>query len=272
MRILFFGDIVGRPGREALARIVTKWRKQYSPDFIIANGENLAHGKGVTKKTFNEVLSYGIDLLTSGNHIWCQKEVKEIFQENKPLIRPANYPEGVPGVGYKLLKKESKEILILNLIGRVFMRENYDDPFRKADKILEDYTLPFANRDDKKIVDAIIVDCHTEATSEKRALGWYLDGRVSAVIGTHTHVPTADAVILPQKTAYISDVGMVGARDSILGLDVETVLKGFLTQMPQKFILASENSSVIASSVLIDVDRSTGLAKNIELLQESVVL
>lgn len=256
MKVLFFGDIVGRPGREAIKKILPEWKKKYQPDLIMANGENLAHGKGVTKKSLEEVLEAGIDLVTSGNHICQQKEALALLEDKElPLLRPANWGVGLAGQGQKIISLRTKKILVINLIGRVFFHRQYDDPFRIVDQILDELA---------EEVDGIVIDWHTEATSEKMALGWYLDGRVSTVLGTHTHIPTADARLLPQGTAYISDIGMVGVRDSILGMDKEIALKGFLFQLPQKLEVAQ--GPVEVNAVLVDIN-SRNKAKSIEKLQ-----
>jgi len=208
-KILFFGDIVGKIGRKAIKKVIGDYKKKYSPDFIIANAENLAHGTGATESTLNEMLEAGINFFTSGNHIWKKKEIISVFEEKRiPLIRPANYPEGAPGQGYQLVEVGTKKLLVVNLLGRVFMKEDMDCPFRKIDEILKKYS--------KENLSGIFVDFHAEVTSENVAFGFYVDGRVSAVVGTHTHIPTADNKILPQGTAYVTDVGMVGARDSVL--------------------------------------------------------
>jgi len=259
MKILFFGDIVGRPGRQALKEILPKWREKYQPDLIVGNGENLAHGKGITRKTLEEVLEIGLDLVTSGNHLWQKKEVFALLEDpDIPLIRPANWPSGVPGQGWRILSVRTKKILVINLMGRVFMHQQIDDPFRCLDEILEKLEEP---------VNGIIIDWHAEATSEKQALGWYADGRVSAVLGTHTHIPTADARILPKGTAYISDVGMVGVHDGVLGFKKEISLAGFLTQLPQKFEVGE--GPVEIDAVLVEIEEASK-AKSIKLLQEIV--
>jgi len=261
MKILFFGDIVGRPGREAIKEILPQWQKKYRPDLILANGENLAHGRGVTEKNLKEILAAGIDLVTSGDHIWDQKEAIALLENKEiPLIRPANFPPGLSGQGYHWIKLRTKKILVINLIGRVFMHAQYDDPFRIADEILEE---------EAQEADAIIVDWHAEATSEKVCLGWYLDGRVSAVLGTHTHIPTADARLLPQGTAYISDIGMVGVRDSSLGADKETALRQFLTQIPLKLEVAQ--GPVEVNAVLLEIKKKDQ-AEKIKKLQEIVAI
>ncbi len=221
----------------------------------------MAHGMGITEKTLKEVLEAGIDLVTSGDHAWDQKEISSLLEDKKmPLIRPANFPPDNPGQGYRLMEIRTKKILVINLIGRVFMRQQYDCPFRKADEILEE-----AGEE----AEIIIVDWHTEATSEKVCLGWYLDGRVSAVLGTHTHIPTADARILPQGTAYISDVGMVGVQDSSLGTDKDMAIESFLKQTPLKMKMAE--GPVEVDAVLVETGKQ-GRAEKIEKLQEIVAL
>lgn len=259
MKIIFFGDIVGQPGRQAIKKILPLWQKKYQPDLVIANGENASHGLGITEKSLKELLESGIDLVTLGDHTWDQKETATFLENQEmPIIRPANFPPGLPGQGYRLVEIRTKKILVINLIGRVFMRKEYDCPFRKADQILED---------EAEQADIIIVDWHAEATSEKICLGWYLDGRVSAVLGTHTHIPTADARILPQGTAYISDVGMVGPIDSSLGAVKELAIEDFLKQTGLKYEVAS--GPVGINAVLIETDQ-TGKAKKIERLEEIV--
>ena len=261
MRILFFGDIVGRPGREAIKEIVPLWKEKYQPDIIIANGENMAHGAGITRKCLEEVLEAGIDIITSGDHTWKKKEITALLEDSKiPLIRPANFPPGLPGKGYRIMEIRTKKILVINLIGRVFMQQQYDDPFREADKILK------AKSEE---ADIIIIDWHAEATAEKVCLGWYLDGQVTAILGTHTHVPTADERVLPDGTAYISDVGMVGVRDSSLGRRKEDAIKRYLTQGNVKLEVAE--GPVEVDAVLIETGRG-GKAKKIERLQKIVDL
>lgn len=261
MKILFFGDIVGRPGREAIKKIVPLWKDKYQPDIIIANGENMAHGSGITRNCIEEILEAGIDIVTSGDHTWKKKEVIALLEDSKiPLIRPANFPSGLPGKGYRLIEVRTKKILVINLIGRVFMTQQYDDPFRKADKILK------AKSEE---ADIIIVDWHAEATAEKVCLGWYLDGRVTAVLGTHTHIPTADERVLPDGTAYISDVGMVGVKDSSLGRRKEDAIKRYLTQGNIKLEVAE--GPVEVDAVLIETGRKRK-AKKIERLKEIVDL
>jgi len=255
MKILFFGDVVGKIGRKAIVKILPELKKEYEPDLIIANGENIAHGVGVTEKTLQELINAGVEVFTSGNHIFDKPEADQILANQAiKIVRPANYPPMVAGKEYLTVSVGSREVLIINLLGRVFMRENFDCPFRKIDQILE------ATKSLKP--SAVIVDFHAEATSEKVALGWYLDGRVSAVLGTHTHVPTADAKLLPQKTAYVSDVGMVGATDSVIGVKKEPIIANFLQQTGATMDIPEEGETQV-NAVMIEVDPSTGLAVNI---------
>jgi metallophosphoesterase (TIGR00282 family) len=262
MKILFFGDIVGKIGRQAMARILPKYKRKYKPDLVIANAENLAHGVGVTMDTVGEMLDAGVDVLTGGNHIFKKAGYEEIFTqfENK-IIRPANYPPGVAGRGYTTLRIKDKRVCIINLNGRVFLQENFDDPFRAFDKIKK--LLKIAKND------IVIVDFHAEATSEKSAFGWYTDGQASAVFGTHTHVPTADMKILPRGTAYVTDVGMVGARDSVIGVEKEGPLNMFLNQTPARFEMPEEGL-VEVNAVLIEVDDRDGRAKKIRRVDEQI--
>jgi len=244
MKIIFIGDIVGEPGREAVQELLPKLKKEYNPDLIIANGENVSRGKGINCRHLDELHSYGIDFFTSGHHIWQQKDVFARMDEKEPLvIRPANFAPDCPGRGWRILETAlMKRLLVINLHGRIFIKHDYDCPFRVVDRILEET--------EHEQVDGVLVDFHAEATSEKVALGHYLDGRVSAVLGTHTHVPTADAQVLPGGTVYISDVGMVGLKDSIIGIDKEPILKNFLTQMPVKHTIATEGTAVFGAVFL----------------------
>ena len=247
MRILMIGDVIGRPGRTAVRALVPGLRRQYGLDLVIANGENAAGGLGLTKETAEELLGAGVDILTSGNHIWDKKEILPFLDGELAILRPLNYPPGVPGRGY-LIKGEA---LIVNLVGRTFMG-NFDCPFRAIDGLLE------------QLVDrppATIIDFHGEATSERMALGWYLDGRVSAVLGTHTHVGTIDARLLPKGTAYVTDVGMTGPANSVIGDDAEAAIARFLSQLPHR--LSVGKGPVILNSVLLEVDESTGTSKSI---------
>lgn len=241
------GDIVGKPGRQAVQDLLPGLRQQYRLDLVIANAENAAGGKGLTLATAEELLHSGIDVLTSGNHIWAQKEIIPHLDGELPILRPLNYPPGVPGRGY-LAKGE---VLIVNAMGRVFMGA-FDCPFRAMDQLLSELKGNFK---------AIVVDFHAEATSEKSALGRYLDGRVSAVLGTHTHIGTVDARILPQGTAYITDVGMVGPLDSVIGDEVEAVIQRFLTQLPHRLSVGKGNK--LFNSALVEIEEDTGRAKGI---------
>jgi metallophosphoesterase (TIGR00282 family) len=229
IKILFFGDIVGKIGRQGIVKVLPEYKKKYAPDLIMANAENLAHGIGITAKTLEEVRSAGIDFFTSGNHIWKKNQADEILNEADPvIIRPANYPGEVSGQGEKIVKVGAKKLLVVNLLGRVFMEEptgyplnQIECPFKKFDEILTRYQ--------SEKIDGILVDFHAEATSEKVAMGHYLDGRATALVGTHTHIPTADAQIMAKGMGYVTDVGMVGAKDSVIGVDKEVIIKRFLT-------------------------------------------
>lgn len=253
MKILFIGDIIGSPGRMAVRELLPALISKKKIDFVIANCENAAAGFGVTREVVEELYNSSIDVLTSGNHIWDKREVLEFITDYETLLRPANYPTGVPGAGFVLVPTAAGDYVgVLNLAGRIFMQP-IDCPFETAkNKITE-------LRAKTKI---IIVDIHAEATSEKKALGWYLDGEVSAVLGTHTHVQTADDEILPQGTAYISDVGMTGPFDSVIGIKKDAIIERFLTQIPNKFDVAK--GDIRLQAVLLDVDSITGKANSIE--------
>ncbi len=253
MTILFLGDIVGRVGRNSTLTSLPKLRELHNPDFILANAENSAAGFGITPEIAEDLLSAGIDLLTLGNHAFHRAEICDYLNETSRVIRPANFPPNTPGKGMGLLSKNGKTLAVINLMGRVFVGE-YDDPFRTADALLDQ--LQPSNPD------AILVDFHAEATSEKQALAYYLDGRVSAVIGTHTHVQTADSQLLPKGTAYISDVGMCGPTQSIIGMEISTVLKRFLTLMPTRFEVAKGPATL--SAVVVKVNEKTRQAQSIE--------
>lgn len=255
---------MGKMGRKAVALAIPELKKELAPDLVIANVENLAHGHGVTIKTLREVLEAGVDFFTAGNHIWKKKEAFEAIADpdlKDRLVRPANYPEGVPGKGYKVLEIGARKVLIASLLARVFIKEDTDCPFRKMDEILEKHG--------KENLAAIIVDFHSEATSEKKALGYYLDGRVSAVLGTHTHVPTADAEVLSGGTAYVSDVGMVGGKDTVLGVEKDAIIKGFLTQMPveQEF---PESGPCQVNAVYVEIDPKDGKAIDMKRIDRTV--
>jgi 2',3'-cyclic-nucleotide 2'-phosphodiesterase len=258
MKILFIGDIFGQPGRRIVKEMLPALRQELAPDLILANGENAAAGFGITPALVEELLDQGIAMLTSGNHIWDRKEIVPYFTEHTDgrLIRPANYPGGAPGRGLYLGKTEAGvEYAVMNLQGRVFMPA-IECPFRTADSLLQ--TIPAT-------VKIRIVDMHAEATSEKQALGWYLDGRVTAVVGTHTHIPTADETVLPGGTAYITDLGMTGPYESVIGIEKQAVIKKFLDQMPARFEVAS--GDVRLCGVLIEADDATGRAVSIQRIQ-----
>jgi metallophosphoesterase (TIGR00282 family) len=258
-RVLFIGDVIGRPGRNAVRSILPEIKEEYEPQLIIANGENLAGGLGLTQGTAEELFSYGVDLLTTGNHIWDKKESLEYIDQESRVLRPANYPQGVPGRGYTVVELEGNpSAAVLNLSGRVFMAP-LDDPFLAASRIISEL---------REKANIIILDFHAEATSEKIAMGWYLDGELSAVIGTHTHVQTADERILPNHTAYITDVGMTGPVDSVIGTERDTVIRKFLTQMPARFDVPK--GDVLVCAVIVDINPATGRAISIERLQKLV--
>ena len=262
IKILFFGDIFGKIGRQATTKALPDLKEKYQPDFIMANAENLAHGKGVTESTIKEMQEIGIDLFTSGNHVWDKNDVYTIFQKkNSTLLRPANYPENTPGSGEKIVKIGLNNLLVVNLIGRVFFREDFDDPFRTIDKILEKYK--------KENLAGIIIDFHAEATSEKVAMGFFLDGRVSAAISSHTHVQTADEKILPKGTAYISDLGFIGAKDSVIGLDKKIIIKNFLTQINEPGEIPESGICQI-NGVYLEINPKTQKAIKIERINTEV--
>lgn len=253
MKILFIGDIVGKPGRRAVNELMPRLISDHEIDFVIANCENAAAGFGVTRDIVEELYNCRIDVLTSGNHIWDKREVMEFIGDYETLLRPANYPAKVPGAGAVVMPTASGEYVgVLNLAGRIFMHP-IDCPFETAKNRIAEM---------QKKTKVIIVDIHAEATSEKRALGWYLDGEVSAVLGTHTHVQTADEEILPQGTAYLSDVGMTGPFDSVIGIKKEAIIERFLTQIPNRFEMAK--GDVRLQGVLLDVDAATGKANSLE--------
>jgi metallophosphoesterase (TIGR00282 family) len=246
MLILAIGDIVGKPGRQAVSRLLPDLRQEYGLDMVIANGENAAGGIGLTPETARELLDAGVDVLTSGNHIWAQKEIFPYLDGQMPILRPLNYPPGVPGRGHLIFG----EVAVVNIMGRTFIG-NLDCPFQAMDKLLAEIK--------QKV---IIVDFHAEATSEKVAMGRYLDGRVSAVLGTHTHVGTIDTQILAKGTAYVSDIGMSGPIDSIIGDDAEAVLKRFLTGIHHRLSVGKGKAAL--NAVMVTIDKSTGRAESIE--------
>lgn len=254
MLILAIGDIIGQPGRRAVRQLLPGLREQYGLDLVMANGENVAGGFGLTPDTAEELLGAGVDVLTSGNHIWAQKEIIPYLDSDMPVLRPLNYPPGVPGRGY-LVKGQ---VVVVNLMGRTFIG-NFDCPFRAMDQLLADL---------KDRPPVVIVDFHAEATSEKMAMGRYLDGRVSAVLGTHTHVGTIDAQVFPGGTAYVTDIGMTGPIDSIIGDEPEAVLQRFLTALPHH--LSVGRGKTMFSAILVGVDDQTGKAISVARLYREV--
>jgi len=252
--ILIVGDVIGKPGRAATAKLLPGLRKQYGIDMFIINAENAAGGIGLTPSTARELIDAGADVLTSGNHIWAQREIIPYLDGELPILRPLNYPPNVPGKGYII----KDQVMVVNLIGRTFM-DNYDCPFRAMDQLL-------AKSNSKTPI--IIVDFHAEATSEKMAMGRYLDGRVSAVLGTHTHVGTIDTWILPHGTAYVTDIGMVGPINSVIGDDSEAVIDRFLTLRHHR--LAVGKGKTIFNGVLVDINPENGKAKSIERIYREV--
>ena len=253
MNILFIGDIIGKAGRQALQEILKKVIANHKIEFVIANGENAAGGMGITPPIALEILNQGVDVLTSGNHIWAKKEILPFLDEEPRILRPANYPPNVPGRGSGIFHSSiGQKVGVLNLEGRVFMK-HLDCPFRIGAGEIEKMN---------KEIPIIIVDFHAEATSEKMAMGWFLNGKVSAVLGTHTHVQTSDERILDRGTAYITDVGMTGPLDSVIGIRKQVALERLLTQIPWKFDVATEEIEL--QGVVIDVDSSTGQSKSIQ--------
>lgn len=259
MRILFIGDIVGRPGRRAIRELVPELRQELSPDLVIVNGENMASGSGITVSTYQEVMDTGIDFMTSGDHIWDREEIYSILNtKSEKLIRPANYPKDNPGRGYEDILVGKERLRIVNLQGNVFMRADLEQPFYVIDRILQENNCP----------KAIFIDFHAEATSEKIAFSHYVDGRASAVVGTHTHVQTSDARIMAGGTAALTDVGMTGPRDGVIGEAKEHIINHYLTQLPWRHEIAT--GAIQLSAVLLDIDGETGKAQKIELIKREI--
>ncbi len=252
MKIMLVGDVIGRPGRRSFREHTPRLRKEKGIDIVIVNGENSAGGKGITRKSLDELYQGGADIVTSGNHVWDKKEVLEFIDREPFLIRPANYPEGAPGKGFCIYPFKAKNIGVINLSGRTFMPA-LDCPFQKAEQLL---------REMDGRCDVILLDFHAEATSEKMAMGWHLDGRLQCLVGTHTHVQTADERILPKGTAYITDLGMVGPWNSILGVKADIVVDKFLRALPSRFDLAEAPN--VYSAVVLEVDDRTNAAVGIE--------
>ena len=249
-RILFVADVVGQPGRNAVKAILPGLKQELGADLTVLNGENAAGGFGLTAKLVAELKADGADVITTGNHVYAQKDFVNELPSLDNVIRPANYPPQAPGKGWCIVRAAGQEVLVMNLIGRIFL-DPLDDPFRTADAILAAHPQ----------IKIVFCDMHAEATSEKTAMGWYLDGRASAVVGTHTHIPTADGRVLPRGTAYVTDVGMVGPRDGCIGMDKDVVLQRFLTAVPNRFVVAS--GIVTFNSVLVTISGSTGRATSI---------
>ncbi len=256
MRFLIVGDVVGKPGRKMLADKLETIKEELDIQGVIVNGENAAGGLGIVPEVCEEILGYGVDVITSGNHIWDKKEIVDYIDYQPRLIRPLNYPPGVPGRGWTIVEGKNKWIVV-NMSGRVFMPA-LDCPFHRIEEELENL---------KKITNLIFLDFHAEASSEKIAMGWFLDGKISCIFGTHTHVATADERILPQGTAYITDIGMTGACDSVIGVEKEDILTKFLTQMPIKYRVAKDN--VQLNGIVVEVDEATGRAVRISRLSIS---
>jgi len=247
VRVLCIGDVFAQPGRTALKKTLPKLRRDHTLDLVIANGENSADGSGLTAASAKDLFAAGVDVITSGNHIWRRKEVLSYLAYEPRVLRPLNFPPGAPGSGSLLLERAGTPILVLNALGRLFMTA-LDDPFRALDAALAHHPT----------VKVVLVDFHAEATSEKRAMGFYLDGRVSLVFGTHTHVPTADAQILPKGTAYVTDLGMVGVRHSVIGLTVQPTIDGFTTALPRR--AGPAEGPVDVNAVLVEIDPINGRA------------
>ncbi|MFH2070384.1 MAG: TIGR00282 family metallophosphoesterase [Elusimicrobiota bacterium] len=259
MKLLFVGDIVGEPGRTMLKDLLPGIIADNNINFTVANGENAAGGRGLTRNTADEIFSYGVNVLTMGNHTFDRKEV-DLLTPDKRILRPANYPPGVPGKGwgvYDIPGEECGKIAVINLMGRVFIPALIDCPFRTAEKILDSISQETKN---------IFVDFHAEITSEKQAMGWFLNGKVSAVMGTHTHVQTADERVLPDGTAYITDTGMTGPGDGVIGMDREIILKKYLTSLPYRFSVAK--GPVIFNGCIVEIDEKTGKASGIERIKK----
>lgn len=253
MKILMVGDIFGRAGRRTFSELTPKIKAEKNIDIVVANGENAAHGSGLTVSTFNELLSGGADVITTGNHVWSNKDIFEIIDREPFLLRPANFPEGTPGNGFCIFPYRAKNIGVINVMGRTFMQP-LDCPFICAETICEQI---------KNQCDIILIDFHAEATSEKISFGYFLDGKVTAIVGTHTHIQTADERILPNGTGYITDLGMTGILDSVIGLDIKSIVEKFITCRQGKF-LVPEKGTYIYCGVILEIDDATNKLKNIE--------
>ncbi len=255
MKILAVGDVVGENGVKKLQEVLPKLKQEEQIDFVITNGENSAGGMGITEKNYRDILSAGTDIVTMGNHTWAKRDIFNFINEQK-IIRPANYTKGVPGKGYAILKVKDKNIAVINLIGRVDMNVLSENPFKLANDLVQELA---------KQVDLIIIDFHAEATAEKIALGYYLDGKVTAIYGTHTHVQTADAKILPNGTAYITDIGMTGPEHSVIGMEVSASIKRLETSLPEKYKLAEGECNF--NGVIFEIDEQSNKVTNIKTIQ-----
>jgi metallophosphoesterase (TIGR00282 family) len=260
MNILFLGDVVGRSGRDAVVKYLPPLRKEWALDFVVVNGDNAAGGFGITGQICRDFFDAGADVITGGDHIWDQKDIVPYISQEKRLLRPANFPEKTPGNGHILVAKNGRKIFVLHLLGQVFHKEHADCPFSNADRLLEPVRLGVQ-------VDAIIVDFHAEATSEKTAMGQYLDGRVSMVVGSHTHIPTADARVLKGGTAYQTDAGMCGDYDSVIGFEKTGPLEKFLSKIPKFGKLEPAAGAATLCGLLMETDEKTGLAKSCKPVQ-----
>lgn len=259
MRLLFVGDVHGKPGRRILAERLPRLRSRVEAQFVIANGENAAGGAGISAEVAEALFAAGVDVITGGNHTWQHRDAYELLDAEPRILRPLNYPPGTPGRGALVATaRTGQRVAVVNVQGRVFMPVPVDDPFRAARAEVERL---------REQTPVIIVDLHAEATSEKIAMGWYLDGRASAVIGTHTHVQTADERVLPEGTAYITDAGMTGPRDGVLGMDRERIVERFLSSLPVRFEVASGPAQL--NAVVLDIDEDTGRARSIERILEA---
>lgn len=258
VKILFIGDVVGKVGQKMIRDYLPRLRQRYKPQVVVVNGENAADGRGITEKIYKTFLSQGVDVITMGNHTWDNYEIYDFIDDAKQLVRPANYErnERVPGEGMRIIRLNNQKIAVINLFGRVYMG-SYDDPFRVGDELIAEA---------KKETNHILIDIHAEVTSEKQAIGWYFDGKVSAVVGTHTHVQTNDARILPLGTGFQTDVGMTGFYNGVIGMSKESILENFTTQMPTRFT-APDTGEGQLNAVLIDTDDKTGLARNIQTIR-----
>ncbi len=257
LRILFLGDIVGEPGRKAVINSLGRFKEQWNLDFVVVNGENAAGGRGITPKIAIDLMRAGVAVITTGDHVWDQRDITSFFDTEPRLLRPVNYPEGTPGQGWVILDTAKGPVGVLNVQARTFMQPILDNPFRVLDKVVSEM---------REQTSVIFVDVHGETTSEKIAIGRFLDGRVSAVVGTHTHVQTADEQIFPGGTAFLCDAGMCGPHESILGRQCEPIIKRFINNMPISFPIAKEN--VRMKGALIEIDEVTGTASSIQRVDE----